>query len=102
MTIPTHQLIAAIESTIIRMPTRVGEWEWLDLPGVEGNMANNVTDAMVNNVGMSNLTEATADDAFARRRICCATSCSRLEPACRSRRSRWPATPRRRTGRGVD
>ncbi len=31
MTIPTSQLIAAIESTIIRMPTRPGVWGLLTL-----------------------------------------------------------------------
>jgi hypothetical protein len=61
MPIPTSQLITTIESTAIRMPTRPGEWERLELPGIEANISTKITGAMVNNVGLTTLTEANTD-----------------------------------------
>ncbi len=58
-------LIAALESTIIRIPTSAGGRERLGIPVIEASMAAIVTDAMVNNVGLSTLTDAGADGAEA-------------------------------------
>lgn len=56
------ELVRAIETGVFRMPTVPGEFEALDISGVQGNFAPHVPNELVNNVGDFNVPDAMLED----------------------------------------